>query len=164
MLSPLPRRSSWVPISLSSPALSTFPERVVGSACATSFSRIAQRSLTLRPAHSRCHHISRHASPEASTTSLPPRLLRLLPAGAIMAGWVLPTGKRRLSTAHTRSGRRSSGPIYTPSGILNFLVTPTKPNPPKGGDGKPRVLASSATPPATPRRTPRPPSCRRQNV
>src|ERR1700716_4061361 len=37
------------------PAGSAFPERVVGSACALSFSRIAQRSLALRPAHSRCH-------------------------------------------------------------------------------------------------------------
>ena len=37
------------------PVLSAFPERVVGSACATSFSRIAQRSLTLRPVHSLDH-------------------------------------------------------------------------------------------------------------
>ncbi len=39
----------------SSKNVSAFPERVVGSACALSFSRIAQRSLALRPAHSRCH-------------------------------------------------------------------------------------------------------------
>jgi hypothetical protein len=37
------------------PAVPAFPKRVVGSACALSFSRIAQRSLALRPAHSRCH-------------------------------------------------------------------------------------------------------------
>jgi len=37
------------------PVVSTFPDMAVGSACATSFSRSAQRSLTLRPAHSRCH-------------------------------------------------------------------------------------------------------------
>src|SRR5665213_2154352 len=37
------------------PAVSAFPERVVGSACALSFSRLARRSLALRPAHSRCH-------------------------------------------------------------------------------------------------------------
>jgi hypothetical protein len=43
------------------PAVSAFPERVVGSACASSFSRLARRSLALRPAHSRCHRISRHA-------------------------------------------------------------------------------------------------------
>src|SRR6202163_2289230 len=33
------------------PAVSAFPERVVGSACALSFSRLARRSLALRPAH-----------------------------------------------------------------------------------------------------------------
>jgi len=37
------------------PVLSTFPAWVGGSACATSFSRIAQRSLTLRPVHSLDH-------------------------------------------------------------------------------------------------------------
>jgi hypothetical protein len=37
------------------PDVSVFPERVVGSTCALSFSRIARRSLALRPAHSRCH-------------------------------------------------------------------------------------------------------------
>ena len=35
-----------------------YPERVIGSACASSFSRLARRSLALRPAHSRCHRIS----------------------------------------------------------------------------------------------------------
>src|ERR1700692_751134 len=44
------------------PAVSAFPERVVGSACASSFSRLARRSLALRPAHSRCHRISWHAN------------------------------------------------------------------------------------------------------
>jgi hypothetical protein len=32
-----------------------FPERVVGSACTSSFSRVARRSIALRPAHSRGH-------------------------------------------------------------------------------------------------------------
>src|SRR3984893_10345334 len=41
--------------SLIHPTVSAFPERVVGSACALSFSRLARRSLALRPAHSRCH-------------------------------------------------------------------------------------------------------------
>ncbi len=36
--------------------------------------------------HTRAATNSRHASPEASTTLLPPQLLRLLPAGAV-AGW-----------------------------------------------------------------------------
>ena len=40
------------------PTVSAFPERVVGSACALSFSRLARRLLALRPAHSRCHRIS----------------------------------------------------------------------------------------------------------
>ena len=55
MLSPLPRRSDWVPASLTSPALSAFPGLGAGSACASSFSRLARRSLALRPAPSRCH-------------------------------------------------------------------------------------------------------------
>src|SRR5216684_1880645 len=36
------------------PDVSVFPDRVVGSTCASSFSRLARRSLALRPAHSRC--------------------------------------------------------------------------------------------------------------
>ena len=43
--------------SLVHPTVSAFPERVVGSACASSFSRLARRSLALRPAHSRRHLI-----------------------------------------------------------------------------------------------------------
>jgi hypothetical protein len=37
------------------PAVAAFPERVVGSACTSSFSRLARRSLALQPAHSRRH-------------------------------------------------------------------------------------------------------------
>src|ERR1700737_3550001 len=44
--------------SLIRPDVSVFPERVVGPTCALSFSRLARRSLALRPAHSRCHRIS----------------------------------------------------------------------------------------------------------
>src|SRR6266700_5015373 len=67
------------------PAVSAFPERGIGSACTSSFSRIAQRSLTLRPAHSRGHlFVTRY--PKASDISSPPCLLRLLPAGAISPG------------------------------------------------------------------------------
>src|ERR1700688_2468132 len=69
----------------SPPALSAFPERGIGSACTSSFSRIARRSLTLRPAHSRGHlFVTRY--PKASDISSPPCLLRLLPAGAISPG------------------------------------------------------------------------------
>jgi len=42
----------------SHPAVSAFPDSTVGSACTSTFSRFAQRSLTLRPAHSRSHRIS----------------------------------------------------------------------------------------------------------
>ena len=41
------------------PDVSIFPDRVVGTTCALSFSRIARRSLALRPAHSRCSRICR---------------------------------------------------------------------------------------------------------
>ena len=39
----------------SHPAVSAFPEIAVGSVCTSSFSRLARRSLALRPAHSRRH-------------------------------------------------------------------------------------------------------------
>src|SRR6202158_2287162 len=53
------------------PAVSAFPERVVGSACALSFSRLARRSLAVRPSHSRRHQFLTRF-PKASATSLPP--------------------------------------------------------------------------------------------
>src|SRR6476619_3817957 len=71
----------------SHPAVSAFPGRGAGSACTSTFSRLARRSLALRPAHSRCHQfVTRY--PKASDISSPPCLLRLLPAGAV-AGWGL---------------------------------------------------------------------------
>src|ERR1700720_2055606 len=87
----------------SHPAVSAFPGRVAGSACTSSFSRLAQRLLALRPAHSRGHQfVTRY--PKASDISSPPCLLRLLPAGANRRVGLAPTGKRRLVTAHTLSG------------------------------------------------------------
>ena len=50
-----PAQRLGVLFALLHPAVSAFPERVVGSACASSFSRLARRLLALRPAHSRCH-------------------------------------------------------------------------------------------------------------
>ena len=41
----------------SHPAVSAFPDSAVGSACTSTFSRLAQRSRALRPAHSRSHQI-----------------------------------------------------------------------------------------------------------
>ena len=59
MLSPLPRRSGWAYcFAHTSPSRVSLPDMAVGSACALSFSRLARRSLALRPAHSRCHRIS----------------------------------------------------------------------------------------------------------
>jgi hypothetical protein len=86
----------------SHPAVSAFPGRVTGSACTSSFSKLAQRSLALRPAHSRGHQfVTRY--PKASDISSPPCLLRLLPAGANRRVRLAPTGKRRLVTAHVES-------------------------------------------------------------
>jgi len=103
--------------------------------CATSFSRFTQRSLRLRRAHSRCHRISSHTSPKASTTLLRPQLLCLLPVGAdYRAG--SPTGKAppfrdacfrseqitgrdhplekpRLSATHAKCGRQDHGSLST---------------------------------------------------
>src|SRR6202030_235751 len=59
------------------PSISAFRETTIASACTSSFSRIAQRSLTLRPAHSRGHQ-NRDRYPKASDTSSPPCLLRSL--------------------------------------------------------------------------------------
>ena len=53
------------------PAVSAFPENPIGSACASSFSRLARRSLTLQPAHSRCHQFVTRI-PKASAISSPP--------------------------------------------------------------------------------------------
>jgi len=53
-----PGAATGGPALLIRPAVSAFPDRVVGSACASSVSRLTQRLLTLRPAHSRCHRIS----------------------------------------------------------------------------------------------------------
>lgn len=103
MLSPLPRRSDWVSCMLIPPVVSAFPDRVVRSACASSFSRLARRSLALRPAHSRCHlfvtRITEGFNRFVTSTIAP-----------VASGWSIcrvglaPTGKRHLFTAHTRSG------------------------------------------------------------
>src|SRR5262245_36172137 len=99
-----PAQRLGVPASLIHPAVSAFPERVVGSACALSFSRLARRSLALRPAHSRCHQVVTRISEGFSyfVTSI---------AAPVASGWsgrrvgLAPPGKRRLLTAHTLTGR-----------------------------------------------------------
>jgi hypothetical protein len=91
----------------SHPAVSAFPDNVVGSACTSSFSGLAQRSLALRPAHSRRHlYVTSHTEGFSHfVTSM---------TAPVASGWsgcrvgLAPTGKRRLLTAHTFS--RHTGP------------------------------------------------------
>jgi hypothetical protein len=88
----------------SHPAVSAFPDNVVGSACTSSFSRPAQRSLALRPAHSR-----RHLYVTCYTEGFSHFVTSM--TTPVASGWsgcrvgLAPTGKRRLVTAHTSSGR-----------------------------------------------------------
>ena len=91
----------------SHPAVSAFPEIAVGSACTSSFSRLARRSLALRPAHSRRHlYVTRYTEGFSHfVTSM---------TAPVASGWSVrrvglsPTGKRRLLTAHTLSGHREA--------------------------------------------------------
>jgi hypothetical protein len=91
----------------SRPVVSAFDEPAIGSACTSVFSRIARRSLALRPAHS--HRHLRDGYPRASDISSPPCLPRLLPAGAFGRVGLTPTGKRRLCTAHADNDRSPNG-------------------------------------------------------
>jgi len=109
-----PVQRTGVLVAQNHPSVSAFPDSTIVSACTSSFSRFARRSLTLRPAHSRSHLSDRY--PRASDISSPPCLPRLLPAGAV-AGWALhPLEKRRLVTAHVVSGPWHPG--FPPSVIV----------------------------------------------
>ena len=84
------------------------PRYCGGSAPALRFSRPAQRSLTLRPACSR----SRPRRPfpsKASTASLPPPPLRLLPAGATSCRWDLHPLKIHAFPRRTQKAARYMG-------------------------------------------------------
>jgi hypothetical protein len=110
MLSPLPRRSDWASSLLIRPVVSAFPDRVVGSACASTFSRFARRSLALRPAHSRCHQFVTRITEGFShfVASI---------AAPVASGWSIcraglaPAGKRHLFTAHTLNGLSIQSPL-----------------------------------------------------
>ena len=84
----------------SHPAVTAFPDNVVRSACTSSFSRLAQRSLALRPAHSR-----RHLYVTSYTEGFSHFVTSM--TAPVASGWsgcrvgLTPTGKRRLLTAHT---------------------------------------------------------------
>jgi len=99
-----PGTATEIPALLFLPVVSAFPGMAARSACTSSFSRFARRSLTLRPAHSRCH---------LYVTSFTQRLqpFRCLHScsGCFrleqFAGWVFhPLEKRRLCTAHANCG------------------------------------------------------------
>lgn len=104
MLSPLSRRSDWTCSSLVHPVVSAFPDRVVGSACASTFSRLARRSLgyglhtravtVYRDSHSEgfSHFVASMTAPVASGWSVSP--------GGSRTHWNTPP-----FTAHTPSGR-----------------------------------------------------------
>src|SRR5258708_9331968 len=87
MLSPLPRRSGWAYHFARSPSRVSLPGKgyrvglriVLFEAC-SAFTRVTGCTLALSPFVTRI--------PKASASSLPPWLLRLLPAGAV-AGWDL---------------------------------------------------------------------------
>src|SRR3977135_467595 len=112
MLPPLPRCSRWSYSSLKlAPSISAFPDSTIASACTSSFSRFARRSLALRPADSLSHQI-RDRYPGASDISSPPCLPRLLPAGAIAGGALHPLEKRRLVTAHVEEEPLRPGVQY----------------------------------------------------
>jgi hypothetical protein len=126
MLSPLPRRSDWASSLLIRPVVSAFPDRVVGSACASTFSRFARRSLTLRPAHSRCHQFVTRITEGFShfVTSI---------AAPVASGWsgcrvgLAPTGKRHLLTAHTHSSRSTCKTVCLRPDIRDDKERPAAP-------------------------------------
>src|SRR5580704_7934567 len=86
----------------SHPAVSAFPEVAVGSACTSTFSELARRSLELRPAHSR-----RHLYVTSYTEGFSHFVTSM--TAPVASGWSVrrvgfaPTGKRRLRTAHAKS-------------------------------------------------------------
>ena len=87
----------------SHPAVSAFPEVAVGSACTSTFSELARRSLALRPAHSR-----RHLYVTSYTEGFSHFVTSM--TAPVDSGWsvrrvgLAPTGKRRLLTAHANTG------------------------------------------------------------
>ena len=101
----------------SHPAVSAFPEIAVGSVCTSSFSRLARRSLALRPAHSRRHlYVTSHTEGFSHfVTSM---------TAPVASGWsvrrvgLAPTGKRRLHGARRvevwRGGVRLSMSVSAP--------------------------------------------------
>src|SRR6516162_3580748 len=80
-----------------------------GSAAALCVSRPAQRSPALRPTCSPSRHAT--SSPEASTASLPPLLLRLLPGGTTSSRAGLSPIVVRREKAPVLCGQRRCGAV-----------------------------------------------------
>ena len=107
MLPPLPRCSRWSALVARkiTQSVSAFPGSTCGSACTSTVSWFARRSLALRPAHSRSHSTSRDRYPGASR-----HFVASMPA-PVASGWsgrragLAPAGKRRLITAHAETGQ-----------------------------------------------------------
>jgi hypothetical protein len=102
------------------PVVPAFPGLAAGSARASTFSRLARRSLALRPAHSRCHRIVARL-PEGFNHFVSSIVAPVLPAGAVRRVGLSPTGKRRLITAHAKC--RSN--IGTPTSTIQPWPTPS---------------------------------------
>ena len=106
---------------------SGLPHPFAGSAPTLDVSRPAQRSRMLRPAGSRSRH-KRPFPSEASVVLLPPPPLRLLPAGATVAGWELHPRKidafprRTKGTAYFFAllDRKSTLSLFLPFFLLPF--------------------------------------------
>src|SRR6266403_1572581 len=101
-----PRRANglgpWIPKQLETfrcPGDNPLTKPSSCEAC-SAFTRVAACTLARSP-----YFVTRY--PKASDISLPPCLLRLLPAGANRRVGLAPTGKRRLITAHPQSGHCS---------------------------------------------------------
>ena len=86
MPSPLPRRNNRVRTTLASPVATAFLLAMQSRLPYQSFRGLLSVHYSLRPAYSPGPYGP--SSPKASAASLPPRLLRLLPAGATVAGRV----------------------------------------------------------------------------
>jgi len=110
-----PGAATGGPTLLIHPVVSAFPVMAAGSARASSFSRLARRSLSLRPAHSRCHQVVARL-PEGFNHVVSSIVAPVLPAGAFRRVGLSPTGKRRLGTAHAMTGPRTAAPVLPLSG------------------------------------------------
>src|SRR6202453_2108371 len=101
-------------------AVSAFPEIAVGSACTSSFSRLARRSLALRPAHSRrLLYVTRYTEGFSHfVTSM---------TASVASGWsgrrvgLAPTGKRRLLTTHANSGHSTKARRKCQTDLRHYL-------------------------------------------